>query len=242
MGSGDMVAFCSFTKAIEHLGDRWSLLIVRELGVFGAQGFNDLGRGLPGRISRSVLAERLRRLESLGVITHDRGVLGQACYRLTSAGEELLPIIMSLRGWAADWIPDDPAMLESDPDVVLAWLAARVDRPAQPDRRAVIEIWSGRHEEFRAWLVVEAGSQPYGCRHDPLLEQERYVLVRVGPEVLISLARGQRAWSAALADGSVRASGDPALVHGLAGWFTAADAATVPSLPSEALSTGSGGR
>ena len=42
MGSSEFAGYCSFTKAIEHLGDRWSLLIVRELGTFGPQGFNDL--------------------------------------------------------------------------------------------------------------------------------------------------------------------------------------------------------
>ena len=69
MGSREFVGYCSFTKAIEHLGDRWSLLIVRELGMFGPQGFNDLVTGLPGRISRSVLADRLRRLETLGLVS-----------------------------------------------------------------------------------------------------------------------------------------------------------------------------
>ena len=69
MGSSEFVGYCSYTKAIEHLGDRWSLLIVRELGTFGPQGFNDLVAGLPGRISRSVLADRLRRLETLGLVS-----------------------------------------------------------------------------------------------------------------------------------------------------------------------------
>ena len=68
MGSSEFVGYCSYTKAIEHLGDRWSLLVLRELGMFGAQGFNDLTTGLPGRISRSVLADRLRRLEVLGLV------------------------------------------------------------------------------------------------------------------------------------------------------------------------------
>ena len=67
MGSTEFVGYCSFTRAIEYLGDRWSLLIVRELGVLGPRGFNDLATGLPGRISRSVLADRLRRLESEAV-------------------------------------------------------------------------------------------------------------------------------------------------------------------------------
>ena len=65
MGSREFPGYCSFTKAIEHLGDRWSLLIVRRLGESGPVGFNELSRALPGRISRSVLAERLKRLEML---------------------------------------------------------------------------------------------------------------------------------------------------------------------------------
>ena len=69
VGSSEFAGYCSYTKAIEHLGDRWSLLIVRELGTFGPQGFNDLVTGLPGRISRSVLADRLRRLETLGLVS-----------------------------------------------------------------------------------------------------------------------------------------------------------------------------
>ena len=59
VGAPEFTGYCSFTKALEHLGDRWSLLIVRQLGAFGPLGFNELTRALPGRISRSVLTERL---------------------------------------------------------------------------------------------------------------------------------------------------------------------------------------
>jgi DNA-binding HxlR family transcriptional regulator len=49
MGSSDFAGYCSFTKAIEHLGDSWSLLILRELGMFGSQGFNELALQPAGR-------------------------------------------------------------------------------------------------------------------------------------------------------------------------------------------------
>ena len=124
MGSREFPGYCSFTKAIEHLGDRWSLLIVRQLGVFGPLGFNELVRSLPGRISRSVLTERLRRLETLGLVSRE----GPTGYRLTTVGAGLMPVLYSLRGWAETWLPDDPAMMERDPDVVLGWLAQRVLR------------------------------------------------------------------------------------------------------------------
>ena len=122
MGSREDPGYCSFTKAIEHLGDRWSLLIVRQLGVFGPLGFNELARSLPGRISRSVLTERLRRLETLGLVSREEST----GYRLTTVGAGLMPVLYSLRGWAETWLPDDPAMMERDPDVVLGWLAQRV--------------------------------------------------------------------------------------------------------------------
>ena len=81
VNSHEFPGYCSFTKAIEHLGDRWSLLIVRQLGVFGPLGFNELIRSLPGRISRSVLTERLRRLETLGLVSRE----GSTGYRLTTS-------------------------------------------------------------------------------------------------------------------------------------------------------------
>ena len=104
VGAPEFTGYCSFTKALEHLGDRWSLLIVRQLGAFGPLGFNELTRALPGRISRSVLTERLRRLETLGLVSRE----GSSGYRLTTVGGGLMPVLYSLRGWAETWLPDDP--------------------------------------------------------------------------------------------------------------------------------------
>ncbi len=134
MGSGELPGYCSFTKAIEHLGDRWSLLIVRQLGVFGPLGFNELTRSLPGRISRAVLAERLRRLETLGLVARE----GPAGYRLTTVGAGLMPVLFSLRARAETGLPDDPAMVERDPDVVLGWLVQRVCTQHLPAEPAVL--------------------------------------------------------------------------------------------------------
>src|SRR5215211_2200020 len=109
MGSSAKTEYCAFTKAVEHLGDRWSLLIVRELAQFGPQGFNTLATGLPGRISRSVLAAKLRKLEGLGLLAREpsgKGHTGPYC--LTPGGEQLVPTLMSLWDWAEHWVPEDP--------------------------------------------------------------------------------------------------------------------------------------
>lgn len=214
MGSSEFTGYCSFTKAIEHLGDRWNLFILRELAMFGPQGFNDLATGLPGRISRSVLADRLRKLQSLGLVAHAEGV-----YRLTAAGTGLVPTIMSLRGWAETWLPDDPDMVERDPDVVLGWLARRAVAERLPDRPVVLEFTLHHHREHRWWLVLQQGAEPYGCLRDPLLDENRYLYVQASITTLLALARGRRDWVDVLADGVVL-SGPPDLASRVAEWFT----------------------
>lgn len=219
MGSSEFIGYCSYTKAIEHLGDRWSLLIVRELGMFGPHGFNDLVTGLPGRISRSVLADRLRRLETLGLVSRADGHDPHPAYRLTAVGQGLMATLGSLRTWADTWLPDDPDMLERDPDVVLGWLAQRADRDRLPGRQVVLELRLTHRPDRRYWLVLERGVEPYGCLTDPLLDESRYVYVEVSMPALLALARGRCDWLDALGDGSVTVAGDPDLLHQLAGWF-----------------------
>jgi DNA-binding HxlR family transcriptional regulator len=219
VGSSEFIGYCSYTKAIEHLGDRWSLLIVRELGMFGPHGFNDLVSGLPGRISRSVLADRLRRLETLGLVSRADGQEPHPAYRLTALGEGLMATLGSLRTWADTWLPDDPDMIERDPDVVLGWLAQRADPERMPGRAVVVELHLPHQFDRRYWLVLERGIDPYGCLTDPLLDESRYVYVEASMPALLALARGRREWSDAFRDGSVTAAGDPDLVYHLAGWF-----------------------
>ena len=216
MGSTQHTGYCSFTKAIEHLGDRWILFILRELSVFGPQGFNDLAHGLPGRISRSVLADRLRKLENLGLVTHSDGVP----YRLTAAGTDLVPTILSLRGWAETWLPDDPDLVERDPDVVLAWLAQRAHGGQLPDRPVVIEFTTHHQHEHRWWLVLQRDVEPYGCLRDPLLDETRYVYVGAAITTLLALARGRRDWADAIDDGTLTIAGAPDLASRVIEWFT----------------------
>lgn len=219
MGSSEIIGYCSYTKAIEHLGDRWSLFIVRQLGMFGPQGFNDLVSGLPGRVSRSVLADRLRRLETLGLVSRGDDDTPHPAYRLTVVGHGLMPTLGSLRAWAETWLPEDPDMLERDPDVVLGWLVQRVDPNRAPGRPVVLEFRLYHRHERRYWLILQNGLEPYGCLADPLLDADRYVYVECSMPALLALARGRCDWSDVLRDGAVTAAGAPDLVARLADWF-----------------------
>jgi DNA-binding HxlR family transcriptional regulator len=211
--------FCSFTKAVEHLGDRWSLLIVRELAIQGRVGFNAMADGLPG-ISRSVLAARLRKLQQLGLITRAPSVKsGPAPYQLAPAGEQLLPTLMSLRSWAERWVPEDPTMAERDPDVITLWLAHRVDTQKAPEQQAVIAVTVTGPVGGQGWLVLQRGMPASICIEDPGLAESRYVYVETDVGVLYAISRGLRDWTSAIADRSVQVFGEPGLVRALPDWF-----------------------
>jgi DNA-binding HxlR family transcriptional regulator len=232
--------FCAYDKAVQHLGDRWSLLVVRDLAVHGSLGFNALADGLPG-ISRSVLARRLRKLEELGLIGRDPTSRSRrvAPYRLAPAGEQLVPTLLSLRSWAERWMPDDPALARHDPDVVMLWLARRLDSEAVPDRQVVIAFDLRGERGKRVWLVLERGARASFCFEDPRLALDRYVYVEAEVEALYPISTGLGDWQTAIAEESVTLYGDPELVRALPGWFPSPRAPS--SVPPIAGATGSDG-
>src|SRR5215813_4577481 len=114
--------YCPVARTLEILGDRWTLLIIRDMITGRGMGhFNDLERGLPG-ISRALLASRLRLLQRAGVIEKLSNDSGRqtTVYHLTQAGESLLEVVNSLRVWGEAWAFGDPTPDELDP-VLLMW-------------------------------------------------------------------------------------------------------------------------
>ena len=211
--------YCPYAKAAEHLGDRWSLMIIKELAMYESRGFNALAGGLPG-VARSVLVRRLRMLEELGVIMRDPSVHSRrAPYRLAPAGEHLVPTLLSLDVWARRWVPEDPALALRDPDVITFWLTNRVEPLALPDRQVVVVLDIGGPRATRQWLVLERGTPPSICHEDPGLAPERYVYVEADASSLYPIAKGFSDWSSAIAERALRLYGDPKLVKAMPGWF-----------------------
>ena len=145
--------YCPVAKATEILGDRWTLLIVREM-LGGASGFNELQRGLPG-ISRSVLTDRMRTLERAEVIERRTGPKGRTLeYRLTPAGRDLQPVVQAIGEWGATWSFTEPRPDELDPDLLIVWMARHVDRQRLPLNRTVVRF-DFRDPKRRYWMVLE---------------------------------------------------------------------------------------
>ncbi|GHD85122.1 winged helix-turn-helix transcriptional regulator [Streptomyces naganishii] len=148
--------YCSIARALDVVGDRWTLLIVRELLLQGPCRFTDLKKGLPG-IATNLLSSRLRELEEAGLITREDAPppVATALYTLSEDGLALEPVLKSLGLWGlrfmTDERPDDAFQgrwlayapvwftTDADPDgppVVIQVVAA--------DETAVIELRDGR--------------------------------------------------------------------------------------------------
>jgi DNA-binding HxlR family transcriptional regulator len=117
--------YCAIAKSLDVVGDRWTLLIVRELALRGPCRYTDLRNGLPG-IATNLLADRLRELERKGVIAREEAPppIATTLFRLTPRGEELRPLLEQLTRWGL------PLMSEQKPaDAVRShWLESALEQ------------------------------------------------------------------------------------------------------------------
>src|SRR5262245_486913 len=206
--------YCPIAKASEILGDRWTLLIVREM-LAEVSGFNELERGLPG-ISRSVLTDRLRALERAEIVERRTGPKGRTLgYRLTPAGRDLEPVVQALGEWGVTWSFTDPHPEELDPDLLIVWMARHVDRDELPASRTVLQF-NFRNPAKRYWMVLEP-SDVSVCLQHPGFDVD--LEVRVDTATLYRTYLGRAELGAAIRGGKVTLSGPQALQRGFARWF-----------------------
>jgi DNA-binding HxlR family transcriptional regulator len=210
---------CGIARALDLVGERWALLVVREL-LLGPKRYTDLARGLPGG-SPTVLSQRLRDLESAGLLTRRTAgpPVGGHVYELTPRGRDLEDVLLALGRWgsrtaqtATGPLGTDALVLAlrttADPARLAGWSARLELQVADPDRpdRVALTVDGGRLTAVRG-----AADRP-----DAVLS---------GPSaVLRPVAFGRRSLDDALAAGDLRVDGDVAVVRRLL-------AAVVPPVP-----------
>ena len=157
--------YCPISVGVELLGDRWTPLVIRELMV-GAGGFNEILRGIP-RISRTLLAQRLRLLERRGLVRRAAGPRGRpGRYTLTPAGESVTPIIWAIGHWAAEWIFGDPEDEDCDGLSLLWRMHQHAIAAKLPKQRTVLHLRLIGAGAAEGWLAIEHGAISV-CRDDP---------------------------------------------------------------------------
>ncbi|MGX6604737.1 winged helix-turn-helix transcriptional regulator [Micromonosporaceae bacterium Da 78-11] len=187
---------CGIARALDVVGERWALLVVREL-LLGPMRFADLRRALPGA-SSNLVADRLRELEAHGVLA--RRTLpppGAAkVYELTDRGRELEPILLALGGWGLQ-VPQPTGPTTLSATSVLLYLRGSVD-PGEHTYRVELDgrVWTVR--SGKGDVLVEPGepAHPAGS-------------LRTDPQTLNALLDEPATLREAIAAGRAEVTGDP---------------------------------
>lgn len=201
MGKRSYSQYCAIAKALDVVGERWTLLIVREL-LSGPKRYKDLLGGLPG-IGTNLLAARLKALEGEGLVRHTTlpPPAGSSVYELTERGEGLEPVLMSLARWGIGLL-DEP-----HPDEVFrpVWAVQAMKATFRPKAaegvRETYEFHVG--EEVFHVRVDDGVSEPeYGPGRHPDL------VIETGPDAFLALATGRLEAEDAIQSGELRVQGD----------------------------------
>jgi len=206
--------FCSFARALDLLGERWTFLIVREL-LCGSSRFNDIRRGIP-RISRTMLSARLRDLTRAGIVIHRGGGDGPA-YELTEAGRELAGAVRELGTWGQRWLPRTLPREELDADTLLWDMHRRVRMDALPPAPVVARIElrdARRHPEVRYLLLRR--SEVSVCSTNPGFPEELRITTPL--RTLTAWWRGDLSLAGARAEGML-VEGRREWVRAFPTWF-----------------------
>jgi DNA-binding HxlR family transcriptional regulator len=196
---------------MEVLGERWTLLIVRELLV-GATTFTEICHGLP-RIPRATLSARLTSLKAAGVVD-----LRGGAYRLTEAGVALAPVLRELARWATD--TESAALTAEHIDTAaLTWdMQRRIDTSMLPDRAVVLEIeFADRHSGDRQFWLHLARSGVNLCRIDTGAPIDLWLSAPA--QALTRWWLGHLSWRDLLRRPDVDLQGDRALRRQMDQWF-----------------------
>jgi DNA-binding HxlR family transcriptional regulator len=145
--------YCTVARALDLVGDRWVILIVRELLTFGPSRYSDLNRGLPS-IASNLLVERLRTMEADGLIEqYDAPApVGTNLYQLTRRGEELEDIVHALARWGLELMPVGAQDADAVQPQWLALYAGMELSPAIGEGAQVVVGVETEEEEVRTIL------------------------------------------------------------------------------------------
>lgn len=196
--------FCGLARAAEIVGQRWTLLVLRDLSV-GPRRYSELVAGLPG-IPTGTLASRLKELEDEGIVERlaPRGGERSIVYALTPRGEELRPALDALSRWGAGGMraPREGEIVTTA-SITAALQVAAGDGVVPEEWNTTYEVHVG---DVVAHVIMRDGAIAVGS--GPI--ENPAVVITAGPQIRDVLA-GELDAQTAIATGVVQLEGDPAL-------------------------------
>jgi len=167
--------FCPVSKAAEILGEKWTLLIIREL-LQGATRFSQIQRGL-ARISPTLLNKRLDTLQAHGIVVRRRIAEQRGMeYQLTEAGRELFPIILQTAEWGMRWARGQMTDDELDVDLLMSDIQRRINPKKLPGGQTVIKFLFTDLDRYGSWWIKVKGRDVDLCTENPGTEVDVHIV------------------------------------------------------------------
>jgi len=203
--------YCPIAMGAEAIGDRWTPLILREL-ICGSERFSEIHRGVP-RMSRTLLAQRLKQLERIGLVERRAG----PTYHLSQSGRELEGVIWALGEWAMRWLLGEPVGQQLDGAHLMWRVRQRVIRDNVPRQRTVVQFDFPSAERGKTvWLVLDPAGATV-CERDEGFDVDLHV--RADIIAFLKIWMGEGNWREAQAEGTVTLEGPAPLVRAFPTWF-----------------------
>ena len=209
--------FCPIAKASEIFGERWTILIVREL-LIGSTRFTELQRAL-SQISPTLLTKRLNQLQDAGLLIRKKmPEQRRSEYYLTPAGRELMPVVLGLGEWGMKWARGQMSDDELDVELLMHDFSRRIDETQLPGGRTVIKFtFTGLTQFAHWWIVLEPNGERELCVNNPGKEVDVELCSDV--RTMTEIWAGDREIRMAKNDDRLKISGNPALVRTVASWL-----------------------
>jgi DNA-binding HxlR family transcriptional regulator len=208
--------YCPVAKALEILGERWTLLLVRDL-LLGARHFNDFRRSIP-LITPAMLSKRLRTLEQVGIVQREAADYpGRREYRLTEAGRELKPFVDVAGTWGQRWARSKLPHGELHPSTLMWDIHRFLKTELFPARRTVLNFEFTDLKVMKYWWLVAQPGEVDVCLDDPGYEVDVWIACPL--LTLTQVFMGDLSIAKARAAGKLKLDGDTQLIRDMPRWF-----------------------
>lgn len=208
--------FCPISKAAEIVGEKWTLLIIREL-LMGATRFNELQHGL-SQISPTILSKRLDTLTEYGLVVKKKIPAQRGHeYFPTDSCKELLPIITSLGNWGMRWAQSNLSQRDYDIELLMLYLKRSIEPSQLAGKETVIQFKFNDVKDYPNWWIVVESDNVDLCFNDPGKEVDIYLTTTV--TTMIDIWMGDSNYRRAIKSGSLTAVGPNHLTKDISSWM-----------------------
>lgn len=217
--------FCPIAKSMEILGEKWTLLIVREL-LMGGTRFSEFQRGL-GLMSPTILSKRLASLESHGLVIKKK-IPGQKGYEYfpTESCNELLPIIKGLGDWGMRWARSNLTEKDYDVELLMIYLQRSVVVEKFAGRETVIRFRFNDIKDYPDWWLVAQGDKVDLCVNDPGKDVDVFFTTTV--KAMADIWMGECSYRKAEKAGDIKIVGNAGLTRNITSWLSNSMFADLP--------------